>query len=156
MIEHLKQKYLEEAHDLLLELEKTLLLLEEDATDSEGVETAFRVMHTLKGSSGMFGYQQVSELVHLLESVYDAVRSGMLDLPKELLSLSLEAVDHIRNLLQEGAATNTEFQANHKRLLKKSAELLYDLGPAPAEQEISKGLEIVRGSKMVMVVPLSF
>ena len=63
MIEHLRQKYLEEANDLLLELEKNLLLLEETPGDAEGVEIAFRVMHTLKGSSSMFGYQQISELV---------------------------------------------------------------------------------------------
>ena len=85
MIEHLKQKYLEEAHDLLLELEKTLLLLEEAPTDSEGVEITFRVMHTLKGSSGMFGFTQISELVHLLENGYDSIRSTNQAVPAPLL-----------------------------------------------------------------------
>ncbi len=143
MIEHLKQKYLEEANDLLLELENTLLLLEENPTNPEGAETAFRVMHTLKGSSGMFGYQQISELVHLLENGYDSIRSAKLPVPGPLVSLSLESVDHIRALLQEGSIHDPEVQAVHKGLLKRAAELLYDVVEVPvqaAENIKSSGL----------------
>jgi two-component system chemotaxis sensor kinase CheA len=132
MIEHLKQKYLEEAHDLLLELEKTLLLLEENPADPEGVETAFRVMHTLKGSSGMFGFQKVSELVHLLENGYDTIRTNKQAVPLSLLELSLESVDHIRELLTEDAANTSAIEASHRLLLKRAAELLYEM-PAPED-----------------------
>ncbi|AHM60150.1 CheA signal transduction histidine kinase [Flammeovirgaceae bacterium 311] len=131
MIEHLKQKYLEEAQDLLLELEKTLLLLEENPADAEGVEVAFRVMHTLKGSSGMFGYQQVSELVHLLENGYDTIRTNQQAVPLSLLALSLEAVDHIRLLLTESASENKGIQSTHRLLLKQAAELLYEMPVTP-------------------------
>ena len=134
MIEHLKQKYLEEAHDLLLELEKTLLLLEENPADAEGTETAFRVMHTLKGSSGMFGYQQISDLVHLLENGYDAIRTAKQAVPQALIVLSLEAVDHIRYLL-DGDTDHVEGQQKHRLLLKRSAELLYEVVEAPVEEE---------------------
>ncbi|WP_224995842.1 chemotaxis protein CheA [Cesiribacter sp. SM1] len=133
MIEHLKQKYLEEAHDLLLELEKTLLLLEENPADSEGVEVAFRVMHTLKGSSGMFGYQQVSELVHLLENGYDTIRTNKQAVPLSLLELSLESVDHIRLLLTEDTTNTPATEGAHRLLLKRAAELLYEM-PAPEDE----------------------
>ncbi|EMR03980.1 chemotaxis protein CheA [Cesiribacter andamanensis] len=143
MIEHLKQKYLEEAHDLLLELEQTLLLLEQNPAAAEGVETAFRVMHTLKGSSGMFGYQQIGELVHLLESGYDAIRASGSPFPHALLNLSLEAVDHIRLLLDAAAAATEACQTTHRLLLKRAAEMLYEVVPAtdsstaPTRQELT-------------------
>ena len=72
----LKQKFTEEAYELINDLENAVLLLEKNAGDTQQIEAVFRAMHTLKGSGGMFGYHKISEFTHDLETIYDFVRSG--------------------------------------------------------------------------------
>ena len=54
-MDNFKKKFIEEATDLIDGLEKSLLELEENPDDQSIVQQVFRVMHTLKGNSGMFG-----------------------------------------------------------------------------------------------------
>ena len=61
--------FLEEAAELLKELEHSLLELEERPDDSELVGRVFRAMHTLKGSGAMFGFTGLSAFTHRLETV---------------------------------------------------------------------------------------
>ena len=55
-----RQAYLEEAQDLLSELESALLELEERPSDQDLVDRVFRAMHTIKGSGAMFGFDDVA------------------------------------------------------------------------------------------------
>lgn len=131
-MDHLRQKYLEEAKDLLQELEQALLLLEENPDEKGTVETVFRVMHTLKGSSSMFGYQKVGELTHLLENCFENVRDGKVRAESDLLSLTFSSLDHIRHLLKDPELENTEAAQQHMLLLKQAIEL-YDDSIPPGE-----------------------
>ena len=70
--------YREEAGELLVELEATLLELEERPEDAELVGRAFRAMHTIKGSGSMFGFDEIASFTHELETAFDAVRNGKL------------------------------------------------------------------------------
>lgn len=120
-MDHLKDKYLEEANDLLQELERLLLLLEENLDSKEHVATVFRIMHTLKGNSSMFGFTQIVEITHLLENCFDKVRDGSTKLNPDLLVLSLKALDHIKALLY-GKETE-QYQENQKVLVKKIQQI---------------------------------
>ncbi len=99
MIE-LINSFLEEANELITDLEDALLTLEENPTDMESVHRVFRVMHTLKGSGGMFGFDAVSSFTHHLENIYYQIRSEKLTLTKEILTLTLKSVDLIKELLK--------------------------------------------------------
>ena len=110
-------KFLEEAADLLEDLEKILLELEKDGITSESIEQIFRVMHTIKGSSSMFGFDVISEFTHHLETIYDLIRSGKMTVSREILDTTLASLDHIRNLLKP------ENISIHKSL-SKTIELL--------------------------------
>lgn len=92
--------YVEEAKELLDELEHSLLALEEDPTDAERVATCFRAMHTIKGGGAMFGFEEVSRVTHDVESVFDRVRAGEVPVSKALLTLALEVRDHLLTLIQ--------------------------------------------------------
>ena len=61
MLEQISSVFLEEANELLDNLEEQLLTLEENPTDSETISAVFRAMHTIKGSSAMFGFNAISE-----------------------------------------------------------------------------------------------
>jgi two-component system chemotaxis sensor kinase CheA len=89
----------DEAQVLFGELETSLLELEENPADSELIENVFRALHTIKGSGAMFGFDEISRFTHEVETVFDLVRSGDISVTKELVSLALAALDHIRGML---------------------------------------------------------
>ena len=89
--------FLEEAHELLAELEA-------DPGNPDLVNRVFRAMHTIKGSGSMFGFTEVAEFTHHVESVLDRVREGQLPVTKELIDLVLASRDHIIGLLGGGQA----------------------------------------------------
>ncbi len=101
-MDQFKKKFVEEATDLIHELEYSLLKLEDDPFDTLMVEQVFRAMHTIKGNSAMFGFSQIDKFTHQLETVYDLVRNGRIPVTSSLLTLSLEAVDHLKILLVKG------------------------------------------------------
>ena len=69
MMEDFKQKFIEEADELISNLEASLLILEKKPHEKEHIEKVFRIMHTLKGNGGMFGFNKISEFTHNLESI---------------------------------------------------------------------------------------
>ena len=93
--------YREEAHELLSELESSLLELESSPEDMELVGRIFRAMHTIKGSGAMFGFDEIAAFTHEVETVFDNVRHGTLEVTRGLIDLTLEARDCIRLMLDE-------------------------------------------------------
>jgi two-component system chemotaxis sensor kinase CheA len=91
--------FLEEASELLCGLESTLLDLEKNPDDKELLSSAFRVMHTIKGSAAMFGFDEVSAFTHKIESILAAVREGVIPFSKTIADYTLGARDLVREML---------------------------------------------------------
>ncbi len=102
------ETYKQEAHELLAELESSLLELEETPEDMDLVGRVFRAMHTIKGSGAMFGFDDVAAFTHEVESVLDLVREGQLPVTRELVDLSLAARDHIKEMIDGQAVDEAE------------------------------------------------
>jgi two-component system chemotaxis sensor kinase CheA len=102
MIDKFKAKFVEESLDNLQDLEEALLLLEKDKSDKEIIERIFRAMHSLKGGGAMFGFNDLSEFTHHLETVFDWVRNGKLSVSDDLISLTFKASDQIKHFLDVG------------------------------------------------------
>jgi len=101
-----REAFREEAHELLTELESALLELEENPVDANLIGCAFRAMHTIKGSGAMFGFYEVAELTHEVETVFDQVRNGTTSVTKDLIDKTLKAGDLIRCLLSSNGAVD--------------------------------------------------
>lgn len=101
MLDGFQDSFREEAYELLENLEQSLLELEDDPGNRETVSAVFRSMHTIKGSSAMFGFDAVSNFTHHVETVLDDVRNGKVPVTKALIDLTLESRDHIRLMLDE-------------------------------------------------------
>jgi two-component system chemotaxis sensor kinase CheA len=99
MMEEAVATYREEASELLTELETSLLDLEETPEDSDLINRVFRAMHTIKGSGAMFGFDEIAAFTHEVETVFDLVRNGKMQVSKRLLDLTLKSRDHISYLL---------------------------------------------------------
>lgn len=99
MIDKFKDAFREEAVELLANLENTLLELEEHPQDMEVISAVFRTMHTIKGSSAMFGFDAISRFTHEVESVMDLLREGAFLADRKLIDLTLEARDLVSAML---------------------------------------------------------
>lgn len=88
-----------EARQLLSEVESYVLELEQNPTDHDVLNAAFRAAHTIKGSAGVFGLQVITHFVHTLETVLDRVRNGEIVFDATMSTLVLECRDHIAELV---------------------------------------------------------
>ncbi len=129
----LKLKFIEEAETLLMSLDNILIALEKESS-SESVAEVFRIMHTIKGASGMFGYDKIVEITHEAESLFDLVRIGQLNITPDLLEITFSTADHIRVLLADEAFTNENNIQRHK-LLKSAFHSIKAAKVQPVEIE---------------------
>ena len=92
--------FLQEAQELLEQLEQTLLDLEQTPADTALTDTAFRALHTIKGSGAMFGFDAVAAFTHHVENAFDLVRKGGMAPTQELIAVALAAKDQMRLLIE--------------------------------------------------------
>jgi two-component system, chemotaxis family, sensor kinase CheA len=112
-----REVYREEAYELLVELESSLLELEETPDDDEQIGRVFRAMHTIKGSGAMFGFDDIAEFTHELETVFDQVREGKIIVTKKLVSLALSGRDQIKAMLDASAGGNPADEAKSQEII---------------------------------------
>jgi len=110
-IEKARQVFMEEALELVADLESSLLELESEPDNKELVGRIFRAMHTIKGSSSMFGYNDITRITHEAETVYDMVRSGAIQVTKDLIELTFPVIDQIKVILGKPEYSEAEDKA---------------------------------------------
>ena len=118
-MDEMKETYIQEVNELLENLESSLLSLEDNPNDKSNIEQVFRVMHTLKGNSSMFGMTKIAEFVHDLETIYDQIRQGEMQLSKEILNKTLASFDHLNKLIFDSELEVQSNQDNHTRLISE-------------------------------------
>ncbi len=96
----------QESAELLEQLEQALLDLEQSPGDHDLINTAFRALHTIKGSGAMFGFDQVAAFAHEFESAFDRVRKGEAAPDHELIAIALNAKDFIRSQIEKPEETD--------------------------------------------------
>ena len=111
MIDRHRQAFQEEANEILVELESSLLALNENPEDTDLVGRVFRSMHTIKGSGAMFGFDELAAFTHHLENAFDEVRNGRLKVTTELVDLSLAALDQIKGMVNDPSPNRMKTQA---------------------------------------------
>lgn len=158
-LEEIVEVYFTEATDLLQKMETVLLSLEaKPAVSQAELDELFRCIHTIKGSSGIFGFDRVVKFTHEFESVLEEVRSNRLKLSKQIISLFLNARDIVSELIEDiatGRKNNPELEKRTENCELELRKYLTGIPPleAPpvdesaleiAKQEIQKSPEIVQ------------
>jgi two-component system chemotaxis sensor kinase CheA len=95
-----KGLFLEEARDFLPRIENGLIALEKQPGNMELINEVFRGLHTIKGSGAMFGFDAVADFTHLVENLFDEVRSGRRSIDPFIIDVGLRSVDCIALLLE--------------------------------------------------------
>ncbi|MEY2342319.1 chemotaxis protein CheA [Acidithiobacillus sp. IBUN Pt1247-S3] len=111
-----------ESQELLQEMEKILLSVEQEGLDPERLNALFRAAHTIKGSAGLFGLDPLVRFTHRLENLLDGVRAGkQAFVAQEMVPLLLACADHLAaylDMLQGNDIFQSEFLAEDVRLLE--------------------------------------
>ena len=97
--------FLEESFEGLEVMESGLLNL--DTEDGETINAIFRAAHSIKGGAGTFGFTDITDFTHVVETLMDELRAERRAFTDTLKNLLLSSVDCIR-LLLEAARDNTE------------------------------------------------
>ena len=135
MLDQISSVFLDEANELLDNLEEQLLTLEDEPKNMEVISAVFRAMHTIKGSSGMFGFTAISSFTHEVESALDLVRNGTVPVTRTLIDLMLKTRDHIRTMLSAGTEIPADVQKNSDDLIAQfTAYIAQNGGTSPVPQ----------------------
>lgn len=111
IVDEARSTFFEEAQELLRQMEQILLSFEIGAQNEEAVNELFRAAHTIKGSAGLFRFEEIVAFTHVVESVLDRLRSGALEADDGLLGLLLECGDHIGTLVAAAASDSPAAEA---------------------------------------------
>jgi len=147
MIDKFKDKFVEEALDNVHDLEEALLLLETDRQNRDIIERIFRAMHSLKGGGAMFGFNDLSDFTHHLETIFDWVRNGKLQVSDHIISLTLESIDHIRHLLEIGDLKDSQDIQSQKAFILKVQNVIAQQNNTPSEVQPQPVTPVVKQEK---------
>lgn len=92
--------FLDESREHLQTCNEKLLELEKNPTDLQLVNDIFRAAHTLKGMSATMGFDDMAQLTHHLENMFDAIRNEQMIVTPESMDTMFEALDHLEAMVQ--------------------------------------------------------
>ncbi len=147
----------QEADDLLIQLEATLLDLESAPDDEALIDQAFRALHTIKGSGAMFGFKMMADFTHHLETAFEQVRTKKRTATPELISLTLQSMDHIRTLINAPDDIDEQHHLDLCRSLEKAIEAPQAINaPQPTRNDTAEDIAHADGSTAFAVWEIQF
>jgi len=101
-------------------MESGLLNLDIGAADDETVNSIFRAAHSIKGGSATFGFTDVADFTHGMETLLDEMRDGSRDVTQVSVDTLLQSVDCLRQML---AASRDKTPIDTERAAELKSEL---------------------------------
>jgi two-component system chemotaxis sensor kinase CheA len=133
------QVFFEEAGENLDRMEKLLLDLDIESADDEEMNAIFRCAHSIKGGAATFGFKDVAELTHQMETLLDKLRRHELAFTSPMVDVLLQSGDALRGQLArhqnggEGAELDTtELLFNIRAMSAGEAPAIAAPAAAPA------------------------
>jgi len=106
--EEFVREFLVESAENLDQLDRDLVALEENPHDSKRLASIFRAVHTIKGTSGFFGFAKLGAITHSGEHLLGQLRDGKIDLDDQVTGALLTLVDAVRSILDQIEQTGNE------------------------------------------------
>jgi len=103
--------FFEECFEGLAVMESGLLNLD-NGTDIEEINTIFRAAHSIKGGGASFGFMEVSDFTHIMETLLDEMRDGRREVKRDGVDLLLNSVDILRGMVNAARDETDNDQAS--------------------------------------------
>ncbi len=131
-MEDLLQDFLQEAHDLLSDVDNKLVELEKTPDDRGLLNDIFRGFHTVKGGAGFLNDGELVTLCHLTENLFDRLRNAELQLTPELMDVIMAATQGVRDMFNELGQLVQPRPADPAVVAALQGALEVGVAPAPA------------------------
>ncbi|CAG7855912.1 partial two-component system, chemotaxis family, sensor kinase CheA, partial [biofilm metagenome] len=128
------QVFFEECFEGLEAMESGLLNLDTGDIDSEVINTIFRGAHSIKGGSGTFGFNEVADFTHVMETLLDEMRDGRRKVTQPAIDVLLGSVDCLRTML---TSIQADEPIDNTAVGKYKAALEIELTGAASEPSVS-------------------
>ena len=154
-MEQFHQVFFEESFEGLDVMESGLLNLDNGEADDEEINTIFRAAHSIKGGSGTFGFQNIADFTHIMETLLDEVRDGIRELTHDGINILLKSVDCLRMMMNAasdgGDVDEEEISTNFtalEKILGSEAGSSEQPGTSDATQTVRNNSDAASGWKI--------
>ena len=157
-MDDLLAEFLTESNEGLQVLDNELVKLEQNPNDPELLSNIFRLMHTIKGTCGFLGLPRLEGVAHAGENVLGRLRDGEIMVSPEIVSLILECLDRIREILAALEATESEPEGDDADLISRlnaAAEGKAGEAGAPAVEEAAMQPEVVAAEEEIQAADMA-
>lgn len=104
------REYLAEVFESLEGLDEKYIHLEKNPQDLQIIDSIFRPVHSIKGSSAFFGLNHVKNFAHKLENLLDDLRKGKKKVTQVIIDNLLKGTDYLREIFQRVVDGDTNFE----------------------------------------------
>ncbi len=108
MDEDILKDFLAESKENLERLDQEFVELEQEPDNAELIKSIFRTIHTIKGTSGFFGFTTLEGIAHFAEDILSKLRDGVAEVNEEITTVLLQSVDYIKAILASLEQTGKE------------------------------------------------
>ncbi len=159
-MDDLLHEFLSETAEGLELIDHDLVEIERNPSNREVLARIFRVLHTIKGTSGFLSLPRLGAVAHAAETLLGKFRDDAISVTPAAVSVILNAVDRIKELLAGIAATETEPEGDDADLIarleamaareqaQKAATATADAGEAPDPEKTN---DVAPASKTIRV-----
>lgn len=133
-------EFIVETQEGLTTLDTALVTLSEQPDDKALLDKIFRILHTIKGTCGFLGLSRLEKVAHIAETFLDKFRKGERVASPDDVGLILNAMDHIRFLVDAIAAQGAEPDGDDSALIASIQAAIDGTGAPPAEDGEPKNI----------------
>ncbi len=131
-MDDLLNEFLTETSESIAVVDAELVKFEQEPNNAEILKNIFRLVHTIKGTSGFLGLPRLESVAHAGEDVLGKFRDGDLEVTPEAVTLILKAIDAIKDLLAGLEEAGSELAGDDSVLIAQLQALAAGNGDSPA------------------------
>ncbi len=129
----LLEQFLSEARENLAFIDQNIEEIGGD--DPELLNSVFRAAHTLKGGSGIVGFESVKNITHHAEDLLDMLRGGKLEFVSSMKDALYDAFDEVMNLIEAAEESGDIVDADEDTVENIVSSLQKEMGKEEQEEE---------------------
>ena len=128
-IQSIIEDFIVETDEIILSLENNIIRLEKESGNLELLNDIFRSAHTIKGTSGFLGFDDLTNFTHTLEDVLNLFRKGTLAVASDTIDVLLASIDIIKGMLddiREKRENSVEYESvlNDLKRIRDNSEIV--------------------------------
>jgi len=145
----------------LLEARENLAFIDQNienigGDDPELLNSVFRAAHTLKGGSGIVGFEAVKRITHHAEDLLDMLRSGKLEFQPTMIESLYNAFDEVVNLIEAAEECGDIVEADESRIDEIAQELSALMGKTTEVAAWSCPYRLASDVERIVNLPMPF